>query len=330
MQPMGTALFLAGGLVCLTVGAELLVRGSVRLAMRLGVSSFFIGLTIVGFGTSTPELATSVGAALRGQSDICLGNVVGSNIFNIAAILGIAALIAPIPVTVGAVRREVPIVIAVSLLPYVSLATERVVTPVWGLLFLSLLLVFVWQGYRKGRLESAAFDVPLVTPRPGQDLTTTSPLAFWTPVGLSIAGGLVLLVAGSEMLVRAATAIARALGVSDLAIALTIVAGGTSLPELFTSVIGAIRKEADLAVGNVLGSNVFNLLGIVGVSSLLRPQEVNPQILRFDAPVMLLVSLACVPIMLSKHSISRKEGTCLIIAYVVYVILLFRMGVVTP
>ncbi len=310
---------LAGSLALLTLGAELLVRGSVAVARRLGVSSFFIGLTIVGFGTSTPELFASLTAALRGQDDLAVGNVVGSNIFNIAAILGIAALICPIPVKLTVVRAEVWIVITAAATPWLGAAIGGTVERWLGAVLLAGLGIYLWRGFVVGRREGAAEMEALEhvgIELPGRARDRVLELAM-------IAAGLGFLVAGSYLLVDSASAIARSLGVSELAIGLTIVAAGTSAPELVTSIVAAWRKQPDIAVGNVLGSNIFNLFGILGLTAVVQPQKLSPQVMALDTPVMFAASLALLPIVGTGARISRTEGAILLACYVGYVVLLF-------
>lgn len=310
-------------LLVLTVGAEGLVRGAVAIAKKLGVSSFFIGLTIVGFGTSTPELCTSLVAAYKGSGDIAVGNVVGSNIFNIAVILGITALICPIVLRLDHVKREVKIVIAVACVPMVAWATGGMVERWAGIAMVALLVVYLWSGYKIGRkqgeLEAAAeqeLEDELLIPEKG-------PLANPLVNAALVAVGLVMLVGGSWLLVKSASEIARSMGVSDLVIGLTIVAAGTSAPELVTSLVAALRKQPDISVGNILGSNVFNILGILGITCAIMPQQVSRQVLVMDQPVMLAVSLACLPIMMTGSRISRGEGVVMLAAYVVYAYAVF-------
>lgn len=316
---------LAVSLVVLTGGAELLVRGAVTIARRLGVSSFFIGLTIIGFGTSTPELCTSVVAALRGAGDIAVGNVVGSNIFNIAVILGVTALVSPIPLRLGLIRREVAAVIGVAFVPLLA-ALAGGVLPRWmGLLMLAGLVVFLGTGYAAGRREGER-EAGVSTTREleaghgvGRVKLLSGPLGS---AGLVLTG-LLMLVGGSMLLVSAASSIARGLGVSDLVIALTIVSAGTSAPELVTSLVAAVRRQSDICVGNILGSNIFNILGILGITCVVMPQDVTRQTLLLDVPVMIAVSLACIPVMRSGARISRGEGVALLVMYAAYVLVLF-------
>jgi cation:H+ antiporter len=316
--------WLACSLAILTFGAEALVRGATGLARRFGVSSFFIGLTIVGFGTSTPELATGITAALNGHTDVNLGNVVGSNIFNIALILGITSLLAPIPVNTGLVRNEVLLVIATSTIPFVTLFSDGRITRPFAVLLVLGLFAYVWRGYIQGRREPESLGTEIAAELVEEMAVpaTVSKAPTIAQVVLILAG-LGMLVYGSTLLVRSAVDIARTLGISELVIALTIVAAGTSAPELFTSLVAAIRKQSDISIGNILGSNIFNVLGILGVTSLISPQTVSRQVLVLDLPVMVAVSCACLPIMMSQRRISRGEGVFLLCVYAAYVTVLF-------
>lgn len=316
---------LVASLLVMTLGAEGLVRGAVAVARRFGVSSFFIGLTIVGFGTSTPELCTSLVAAWKGTGDIALGNVVGSNIFNVAVILGITALICPIPLKLDVVRREVLVVIGVALVPFAALLTDGRIGRIAGGVMVALLGIYLWRGFVRGRSETqreleanagAEIEAELAVPNSGWRAHVLTHLAL-------IAAGLALLVLGSWLLVQSATSIARSMGVSDLVIGLTIVAAGTSAPELVTSLVAALRKQPDISVGNILGSNIFNVLGILGLTCVVMPQQVSGQSLMLDLPVMLAISLACLPIMMTGARISRAEGAAMLVFYAVYAVVLF-------
>jgi cation:H+ antiporter len=319
---IGALAGLAGALAILTLGAEALVRGSVAIAKRFGLSSFFVGLTIVGFGTSTPELATSLLAAWRGQGDLAVGNVVGSNTFNICVILGVTALVCPIPVALHVVRRETWVVCAAALAPYLALAGGGTIGRGAGAFMLAALAAYVWRGYRAG-VRAGQGDADDAAERElEQELGITTERAWWRHPGTAVAlvaAGLALLVVGSRLLVTAASTLGRGAGMSELAIGLTIVAAGTSAPELMTSIVAALRRQSDIAVGNILGSNVFNMLGILGVTCVVAPQVVSPQVLWLDAPVMLAASLALLPIMTSQARISRLEGGALLLAFVGYV-----------
>ncbi|MFH0943853.1 MAG: calcium/sodium antiporter [Planctomycetota bacterium] len=321
-----TSCQLLAALILLALGAEGLVRGSVGVARRCGISSFFIGLTIVGFGTSTPELFTSIVASLRGQTDIAVGNVVGSNIFNTALILGLTALVCPIPVRLAVVRREVLVVIAASVLPYLALSSGGVLGRPQGALFLGLLGIYLIRGYRAGRREGALeaaleqeleaeLRLPVVKRPPGLVVNVV-----WIILGLAV------LILGSRLLVHSSSALARSLGVSDLVIGLTIVAAGTSAPELFTSIVAAARKQSDIAVGNILGSNIFNLLGILGTSALVTGQRISGQLLWLDLPLMILLAVVLLPIVLTGALISRFEGAVLALVYLAYLFTLYFLA----
>ncbi|MDX9911276.1 MAG: calcium/sodium antiporter [Phycisphaerales bacterium] len=307
---------LVASLGVLTIGAEMLVRGASGVAKLLGVSSLVIGLTIVGFGTSTPELAAGITSSLKGVSDLNVGNVVGSNIFNILMILGITSLICPIAVQMKVVKREVLWVIGAALAIYTTLVTGGTVTRVHGVLLLAGLVFYIVRTYQLGRVETAPMeDIPGVEKgRP----------RVWLDVVL-IAVGLGMLWGGSVLLVDSSVDIARTLGVSELTIALTIVAGGTSAPELITSTVAALRRKTDIAVGNILGSNVFNIFGILGTTSTIFGQKVSTQVLRFDGPVMVLASLALIPIIASGNRITRTEGALMLVAFAAYLVLQFTL-----
>jgi cation:H+ antiporter len=306
-----------GGLVALIVGAEGLVRGASRLAATLGTPPLIIGLTVVAFGTSSPELVVSVQAALSGQPAIALGNVVGSNIFNVLFILGLSALAAPLIVSEQVVRHDVPIMIGVSSL-VMLLATDNMLGRVEGLFLVALLflyLLFLAWIERMRRRPTAEHPAE---PRPHLGLRTV------LVDGAYIMAGLALLVLGSRWLVASASDLARLLGLSELVIGLTIVAAGTSLPEVATSVTASVRGERDIAVGNVVGSNIFNLLMVLGATSAISPTgiAVPPAALTFDMPVMIAVAIACLPVFFAGFKISRWEGAVFVAYYVAYVIFL--------
>ncbi|MDX5362877.1 MAG: calcium/sodium antiporter [Pseudazoarcus pumilus] len=299
------------GLVCLVLGAELLVCGAARLAAGFGVSPLVVGLTIVAMGTSSPELAVSIGAALDGESGIAVGNVVGSNIFNVLFILGVSALIIPLAVSTQVVRQEVPIMIGASLL-LIVFAFDRLIGAFEGVVLLALLAaytVFLVVQSRAAGAQGEVDAMPAATGMRG---------VLWQ-LGLIVAG-LALLVVGADWLVAAATAFARAFGVSDLVIGLTIVAAGTSMPELATSIVAALRGQRDIAIGNVVGSNTFNILGCLGVTALVAPGglPIADAVMHFDAWVMLAVAVACVPVFLTGRSIARWEGALFVLYYVAY------------
>ncbi len=316
-------MFLAG-LVALVAGAELLVRGASKLALSFGISPLVVGLTIVAFGTSAPEVAVSVGAVLGGRTDIAIGNVVGSNIFNVLFILGLSAIITPLVVNIQLIRQEVPIMVGASLL-LLALTLDGGLSMLESALLFGLLLAYTVFLVRQSRAETqAAQDEFAAEAKPAAPGAWDSRL----PVQLAlIAAGLGLLVLGSQWLVDAAVVFAKALGVSDLVIGLTIVAAGTSMPEVATSITAAIKGERDIAVGNVVGSNTFNILGCLGVSGLFTGSGglvMSPALLNFDIWVMIAVALACLPVFLTGREIARWEGAVFLgyyAAYVAYLIL---------
>lgn len=294
----------------LLVGAESLVRGAASLALRLGISRLAVGLTVVAFGTSAPELMVSVDAALAGSGDIAVGNVVGSNIFNIAVILGLAALVCPIPVHEQVVRLDAPIALAVALL-LVLLLHDGALGRIEGLALFALLVAYT------------ALNMVLARRRVRAGLEDWPEAPFTGPTGsrwrelLLIVFGLGLLVAGANLLVGNAILLAQLLGVSEAVIGLTIVAAGTSLPELATSLVAAWRRQADIAVGNIVGSNVFNILGILGAASLVSPLA-SSGVGTFDLLVMLIVTLLLLPLLYTGRLLHRLEGLLLLLLYVGY------------
>ncbi len=303
------------GLLALLAGAELLVRGASRLALSFGISPLVVGLTIVALGTSAPEVAVSVGAALEGRTDIAIGNVIGSNIINVLFILGISALITPLVVNTQIIRQEVPIMIGASLLLLVFALDGRVGFLESGVLLALLLLYTVFLIMQSRRETQATRDGY------EQNLVKASRWdAHWAVQLLLIGVGLFLLVLGSQWLVATASAFARAMGVSDLVIGLTIVAAGTSLPEVATSVMAALRKERDIAIGNVIGSNIFNLLGCVGLTGLVAADglPISAGLLNFDLWVLLAVAFACLPVFITGREISRWEGGMFLAYYAAY------------
>jgi cation:H+ antiporter len=313
-------LILAGGAVLagialLYLGAEGLVRGSASLALRLGMAPLVIGLTVVAFGTSMPELVVSVGAALEGQGGLAVGNVVGSNIGNIGLILGISALIAPLAVHARIIRLDLPLLVLVSAGMAVLLGDGRVERVEGALLAAGLL------GYVGFTLYAARRDGTPVGAEP--DGIVPAPHSSSALDAGLIVGGLALLVLGARLLVSGAVTIASAAGVEEAVIGLTVVAIGTSLPELATSVVAALKGEGDIAVGNVVGSNLFNLLGILGVTALVRPLAA-PGIGMVDLAVMLGAAVLLVPLMWTGRRVSRAEGGFLLAGYTAYVVHLLR------
>jgi len=332
-------LLLLAGLVFLVIGAEGLVRGASRLALGAGLSPLVVGLTVVAFGTSAPELAVSIGASRSGQSALALGNVVGSNVFNVLFILGLSALVAPLVANRQLTRLDVPVGIGVSVGALV-LALDGTVSRLDGLLLVAGLVGYTALQVVLARSESAPASVedsessreegvaPGVGTVPADSAGegAGSSLWQWAINGGLVIGGLAFLVLGAGWFVEGAIEAARRLGLSELVIGLTIVAGGTSLPELATSVLATIRGQRDIAIGNVVGSNIFNLLGVLGLSAAVSPAgiTVSESVLWFDLPVMIATAVACLPIFYTGHRIARWEGALFLGfygAYVAYLIL---------
>jgi cation:H+ antiporter len=308
------------GLAALVVGAEALVRGASRIALSLGISPLVVGLTIVAMGTSSPEVAVSVGAALSGNTDIAVGNVVGSNIFNVLFILGVSALITPLVVHSQIIRQEVPIMIGASVILAVMIL-DGLLGRLESVLLLVLLVAYLVFLVRQSRAETVEVRDEYEGAAARRDAGWDS---HWAVQVLLIAAGLGLLVVGSGWLVDSAVAFARALGVSDLVIGLTIIAAGTSMPEVATSIMAAIRGERDIAVGNVIGSNTFNILGCLGLSGVVSANglDIAPAVLNFDIWVMIAVAVACLPVLLLRRQIGRKRGVLFLAYYAAYVVYL--------
>jgi len=315
-----TIAWLIAGLVLLIAGAEALVRGSSRLAAAAGISPLVIGLTVVAFGTSSPELAVSTKAALAGQTDITVGNVVGSNIFNVLFILGLAALVTPLIVSQQLLRLDVPLMIAASL-GFMALGADGTLGRLDGLLLFGVLVAYtvflIFQSRREAKQVKDTYEAAFGVEQ------ARSPLVWLANLGWAV-GGLVLLVIGAAWLVDAAVVIARRLGLSELIVGLTIVAAGTSLPEVAASIVAGIRGERDIAVGNVIGSNLFNIMGVAGLSGLLAPEgvPVSTAALRFDIPVMIAAAVACLPIFFTGYCIARWEGALFLAYYIAYTLYL--------
>lgn len=295
---------LLGGFLGLFLGGEGLVRGAVGLAQRLAIPPLLIGLTIVGFGTSTPELLVSAEAALRGSPDIAVGNVIGSNIGNVLLIVGIAALLWPIRAMGGSLRRDTAVMMA-SAVVLVPLFWLGMVGRLAGLALFAALVAYLVLAF----LQRGSDD-------PDEDLPPAAPA--WKSL-LWVVGGIAVLMLGANLLVDGAVNIARDFGVSEAFIGLTIVAIGTSLPELATSVIAAIRRQSEIAIGNVVGSNIFNVLGILGLTAVITPIPVDPRFLSFDLPVMIAACAVLTGLLLLRPQIGRPMGALMLAAYAAYV-----------
>ena len=313
---MTTTLSLLGGLVILTLGAEVLVRSASALAAAARISPLVIGLTVVAYGTSTPELVVSLQSSLRGQSDIALGNVLGSNIFNVLFILGVSALIIPLRVSQQLVRFDVPLMVGLSVLVGL-MAWDGNIGRGEGALLVAGLLVYtiggIWQSRREQEEVKQEYDAEF-----GQS-SVSGPGKVLISLALAIMG-LFLLIVGSRMFTEAAITTARSFGVSELVIGLSIVAAGTSLPEVATSVMAAWRGERDIAVGYVVGSNLFNLMGVLGLSAVVGKGgiAVSDAALQLDIPVMIAVAFACLPVFFTGHLIARWEGGLFFAYFLVY------------
>ncbi|QZN91213.1 calcium/sodium antiporter [Idiomarina abyssalis] len=317
---MLSALFVIIGVLLLTTGGEALIRGSLAAAKRMGVSPLLSGLLIVGFGTSAPELVVSIDAAINERPDIAVGNVVGSNIGNILLILGLCAVIAPLAVKPLVLRRDGITVVAGTVLFLVLVGGSALARFDAAILLLALVSYLIW-AYRTERFGNApSADLHKAEAQEVTSLPTTK-----LRIAAAIVFGLALLIVGSQVLLKGAVDIAESLGVSEAVIGLTLVAVGTSLPELTVSVIAAFRRHADVAIGNILGSNIFNVLGILGISALLQPLPVHERILQFDQWVMLGASLVLLLFLYTGRRLSRFEGGLLLLGYVAYVGLSFTV-----
>ena len=305
-----TSLYLAGGLIFLFIGAEGLIRGASALALRVGITPLVVGLTVVAFGTSTPELVVSLKAALIGNSSISLGNVVGSNIANIALILGIAAIIRPLDVHANVIRREIPIMIGVSIL-LIVLLLDGESSLIDGIIFVAGIITYTIVNILMARKEKNA-EVE-------EEFKEGMKTKLGVPVSIVfVVGGLGLMILGANLFVTSAISIAKAIGVSDAIIGLTIVAVGTSLPELITSIVAAYKNESDIAIGNVVGSNIFNILGILGITAIVIPLS-STGISYIDFGVMVITALILLPLSKTGFRISRLEGLFLLLAYIIYI-----------
>ncbi len=304
----------------LTAGGEALIRGALSAARQMGISPLLSGLLIVGFGTSMPELVVSFMAALGGNPDIAVGNVIGSNISNVLLILGACALIAPIAVQPMAVRRDA-VAVLLACLVFVAMAWGGLLSRVEGILLLVCLLGFFAWAYLSERNDGS----PAAELREAESETLTALPASRAGSTVSVVAGLGLLIGGSQVLLKGAVGIAQSLGIPEVVIGLTLVAVGTSLPELSVSVIAALRRHADVAVGNVLGSNLFNLLGILGVSALVQPLPVDQRVLSVDQWVMLATAAILFVFLYTDRRISRMEGGLLLASYGLYLFLSFAV-----
>ena len=298
-------IYVIAGLIGLFFGGEALVRGSVGIARRMAIPPLLIGLTVVGFGTSTPELLVSVDAALRGAPDIAIGNIVGSNIANMLLIVGVTCLVWPIAVSGSTLRRDTAVMVIGVLALVPIFAIGEMGRFAGGLLVTGLASYLIWAYLQPG--DAAVEDID------------TPPLVSALVSVLWVVGGLVVLMFGARFLVDGSVSIALGFGVSEAFIGLTIVAVGTSLPELSTSVIAAFRRQSEIAIGNIVGSNIFNVLGILGITALIKPIPVADRFLNFDLPIMIMVSFILTILLLTRPVIGRKVGLAGLAGYAVYV-----------
>ncbi|MDY0190760.1 MAG: calcium/sodium antiporter [Desulfuromonas sp.] len=303
------------GLAFLYFGADYLVDGSSRLALSFGVRPLIIGMTIVSFATSMPELMVSLLAVGKGSSDIAVGNIVGSNIANIGLILGLSALVVPLKVPRGLLRSELPFMVVITATLF-FLCLDGVLGVGNAVVLLALLLLFIGYCLRFARETGVEMDLPSVdvdseVHRRGKDV-------------LYIIGGIIGLGVGANWMVTSAVTIARAIGLSELVIGMTIVAVGTSLPELAASLMSAAKGEMDISLGNVIGSNIFNILFVLGLCPLFQPIVVDPSILRFEMPVVLLFSCALIPLCWHRLEIGRLKGALLFVGYIIFIALLLN------
>jgi cation:H+ antiporter len=322
-------LLLVVGLVILTFGAELLVRFAVKLSMAARISPLVVGLTVVAFGTSAPEMVVSAQSAWRGQADIAIGNVVGSNICNVLLILGLSAIIRPLRVDRKLIRFDVPLMIGIGALLWL-LALDRDISRRDGaVLFAGIIVFTVWSVIASRRETARAVDQEFDLEYAPKSPPTPAKVFGWV-AGLVLS--LALLMFGSQLFVDGAVTIARGFGVSELVIGLTLVSLGTSMPEVATSVVASWKGEGDIAVGNVVGSNVFNILSVLGVSGLVAPDglPVAEEVLRLDLPVMMAVFVACLPIFFTGHRIKRWEGAVFLAYYVAYTMALVLLAKDSP
>ena len=315
MSTLWDICLLAAGLTSLVIGADLLVRGAAELATRAGISSFVVGLTVVAFGTSMPELAAGVRAAVQDRGELVIGAVVGSNIANVALILGTTALIWPVRVRSAVIRREAPMMVGVSVIGAGALLGGRI-SRLEGAVLCAGLLAFITITALSARKKDAGQAEWVIEKPPG--LGRLLRFGAVPAIVLALALGFGALVGGAELVVDSSERIARSLGVSETVIGISMVAVGTSLPELATCVMAALRKHSEIVVGNVLGSNIFNILCVLGVSSLAYPLRVPEETMWRDAPWMLGFAIAALPIMAARLRIGRLEATVLLIAYAIY------------
>lgn len=307
-----TALLIIGGLIALVIGGELLVRGATKLALRLGIAPMVVGLTVVSIGTSLPELAVGIDAARIGAGPLAVGNIAGTNVVNILLILGLSVIIAPLAIERTTRRFELPMMVLASALLMV-LVLDGELSRLDGALLTALAVVFTWQIVRIAKRTS----IPAVE----RDIASMPRGNRWTD-GLLLVAGMIIVIFGATWLVEGSVDAARALGVSEAVIGLTIVAIGTSAPELVTTIVSTIRGQRDVAIGNLIGSSVYNVALILGATALFKPLAVTPELIQIDIPVMLAVALLCIPVFFTGWRVSRAEGVLFVGLYAAYLGLL--------
>ena len=308
--------FLVGGFILLFLGGEFLVRGSVAIAERLRISKLVVGLVIVGLGTSTPELLVSIQAVLSGSPDIAVGNVVGSNIANILLVLGVAALIVPIVNSDSGIRRDVTVMAVVSAALVAVLLQGEISRPA-GVAMLGALALYLAITYGlERRRKASAFTHKAEDAEKTKDMPLSAPLA-----GGAAVLGIILLVVGAKLMVDGATGIARDFGVSEAVIGLTVVAIGTSLPELATAIVASLRRHADVVLANIVGSNIFNVLAILGVTAVISPIPIAERFATVDGPIMLGVALTAAILLFTVKRIGRPLGAVMLAAYIAYILM---------
>lgn len=313
------AVIFLGGLVVIVLGAELLLRGATRIAAMLGVKPILIGLTVVSVGTSMPELAVGITAALEGKGTLAVGNIAGTNVFNILFILGLSAVIRPLPLQLQSIRLDVPVMIASAIALFV-MALDGVLSRLEGILLVIAALAYTVALIRLSRRETAEMKQEFAEEFSAQALGAGRGLARGAWNALLLVVGMGLTVLGADLLVAGAANLARTFGVSDAVIGLTIVAIGTSAPELATTVMATIKDDRDVAIGNLIGSSISNILVILGLTCVAAPNgvDVSRDVLRIDLPLGAAVAIACWPVFRSDRQVSRREGAVFVTTYVVY------------
>ena len=311
--------FVVVGLVGLGFGADWLVQGASRIASTLGVSAMAIGLTVVAYGTSAPEIIASVIAALKGHPEVTMGNVIGSNIANIGLIMGLTALFVPFAVALQLMKRELPFMLLVTA-AFFGLAWRGVFDRPTGIAFLAVMMIFTWLSLRWARKESKAVKAEFESYEESEGMRKRAPLGG--SIAMTVAG-LAVLFLGGHLLVEGAVFVAVQAGISEVIIGLTLVAVGTSLPELATSVVAVRRGEADIMVGNLVGSNLFNILGALAVSAVIRPVPVDPELLKFEFPALMVFTAAMAVMLFTSKRVQRWEGVILLVSYAAFIGLLF-------